>query len=194
MIGGPTIQSLPGTSNPTSCCELCSNPNLHPTCVGFSITANGTCLLKSSLNDGQQPESGALSGIVGNHSHFRVHYGNPYPSQAANNGTAACQGDEIVYEIGGGSFCSPACLVNETTGNLGACPSDKPAGMTANALCVLTDPIAGSSGHCALVCKSMMRIVVRRLAVSKHTARDFAFTPQTNWHTQSRWSMLTSKP
>jgi hypothetical protein len=154
MIGGPTIQSLPGTSNPTSCCELCSNPNLHPTCVGFSITANGTCLLKSSLNDGQQPESGALSGIVGNHSHFRVHYGNPYPSQAANNGTAACQGDEIVYEIGGGSFCSPACLVNETTGNLGACPSDKPAGMTANALCVLTDPIAGSSGHCALVCKS----------------------------------------
>jgi hypothetical protein len=89
MLGGPTLQpTYPNVGNPAACCALC-----RPPCVGFSIV-NGTCLLKASLQ-GQTSALGATSGIVGNSSHFKVHYGNPYMYPAGSNGTDACQADEI---------------------------------------------------------------------------------------------------
>lgn len=68
-----------------------------------------------------------------------THYGDPYD--------VACQSDELNVTVTGvaGAFCSPKC-----TGQ--SCPTDVPAGVTAQPKCALESQGKKTPDHCVLVC------------------------------------------
>ena len=71
-----------------------------------------------------------------------THYGDP-------NVAPGCQHDERKVKVNGiaGDFCSPQC--NTKTH---ACPTDKPAGVTATPACLLKAPTGAQ--YCALKCST----------------------------------------
>mmetsp|Transcript_15061 Transcript_15061/g.31464 ORF Transcript_15061/g.31464 Transcript_15061/m.31464 type:complete len:480 (-) Transcript_15061:212-1651(-) len=67
---------------------------------------------------------------------------------AAHYGKAPCKSDETEAEIQGasGEVCAPSC-------GSGSCPTDVPAGVTAQPQCALQDASSGAK-YCALICFS----------------------------------------
>jgi hypothetical protein len=83
----------------------------------------------------------------------------PAPSTHYGDPKGGCLTDEIEITIQGvtGDFCTPKC------GFFKACPTDVPAGVTAQPQCALQDS-ASSDKYCALICSPTLPIVDQKAA------------------------------
>ena len=73
--------------------------------------------------------------------------GSDYEDPTANGGSCNAGEEAVRIQNVQGSFCSPSCAT-------AACPTNVPAGTTAQPECCLETPGPSKPGRCALICQA----------------------------------------